>query len=111
MSTVLPESWTSPTGLEQEPLSAADEARYGRNQIALIWLRFVRNRAALVGGGVVGLLYVMAVFANFIAPYDADQRFDSAIYTTPGSRDAHTRHRQNRWRRRGIRMRSRAAGS
>ena len=83
MSTVLPESWTSPTGLEQEPLSAADEARYGRNQIALIWLRFVRNRAALVGGGVVGLLYVMAVFANFIAPYDADQRFDSAIYTTP----------------------------
>jgi peptide/nickel transport system permease protein len=83
MSTVLPESWTSPTALEQEPLSAAEEARYGRSQIALIWLRFVRNRTALVGGGVVALLYLIAVFANFVAPYDADQRFDSAIYTTP----------------------------
>ena len=25
----------------------------------------------------------MALFANFLAPYDADQRFDTAIYVPP----------------------------
>jgi peptide/nickel transport system permease protein len=83
MSTTLPESWTSPTAIENEVLSAAEEARYGRRQAELVWLRFVRNRTALVGGGVVVLLYVVAALANFIAPYDADQRFDDAIYATP----------------------------
>jgi peptide/nickel transport system permease protein len=83
MSTVLPESWTAPVEVENEELSAADEARYGRNQLALIWLRFLRNRAALIGGGVIVALYVLAAFANFMSPYDADQRFDSAIYAPP----------------------------
>ncbi|MCA1644113.1 MAG: ABC transporter permease [Chloroflexi bacterium] len=83
MSTVLPETWTSPVNVEKEPLSAAEEARYGRNQLALIWLRFLRNRAALIGGGVILLLYVTAALANLVAPYDADQRFDSAIYAPP----------------------------
>jgi peptide/nickel transport system permease protein len=65
------------------PLAAEDDARYGRSQIELIWLRFVRNRAALVGGAVVLTLYMVAAFANFIAPYDADQRFDADIYVSP----------------------------
>jgi peptide/nickel transport system permease protein len=65
------------------PLAPEDDARYGRSQIELIWLRFVRNRAALVGGAVVLTLYVVAAFANFIAPYDADQRFDADIYVSP----------------------------
>ncbi|MBV9597409.1 MAG: ABC transporter permease [Chloroflexi bacterium] len=69
-----PEQWAAP---------AAEEARFGRGQFELIWIRFVRNRAAMIGGGVVILLYVMAVFASFIAPYDADQRFDAAIYVPP----------------------------
>lgn len=65
------------------PLAAAEDARYGRSQLQLIWLRFVRNRAALVGGAVVATLYLVAAFANFVAPYDADQRFDAAIYVSP----------------------------
>ncbi len=68
---------------EREALAAHEDARYGRRQIELVWLRFLRNRAALIGGGVVLLLYLMAALANFIAPYDADQRFDSAIYAPP----------------------------
>src|SRR5438477_4505562 len=83
MSATLPESLTSPVGLEREPRQTIEDARYGRSQLQLIWLRFVRNRAALVGGGVIVLLYLMAAFANFIAPYDADQRFDTAIYAPP----------------------------
>jgi hypothetical protein len=30
-----------------DPLTADEEARYGRRQIDLIWLRFVRNRASV----------------------------------------------------------------
>src|SRR5207237_1202283 len=60
--------------------TAEEEARFGRGQLELIWIRFVRNRAAMIGGGVVIVLYLIAAFANFISPYDADQRFDLAIY-------------------------------
>jgi hypothetical protein len=38
---------------EVAPQTTAEDARYGRSQLELIWLRFVRNRAALVGGAVV----------------------------------------------------------
>src|SRR5579859_838069 len=69
--------------LERAPLTPEDDARYGRSQLELIWLRFVRNRAALVGGGVVLALYLLAALANFVAPYDADQRFDGDIYVSP----------------------------
>jgi len=86
VKTEIIERWT---GAEQalppdEPqLTAEEEARYGRRQSELVWLRFVRNRAALAGGGVILLLYVTSAFANFVAPYDADQRFDLAIYASP----------------------------
>jgi peptide/nickel transport system permease protein len=68
---------------DEPQLTVEEEARYGRRQSELVWLRFVRNRAALAGGGVILLLYVIAAFANFVAPYDADQRFDLAIYASP----------------------------
>jgi len=78
--------WTS---VEAEPsvpdqrTTAQEEARYGRSQLQLIWIRFVRNRAAMAGGAVVIALYLTAAFANFVAPYDADHRFDAAIYVPP----------------------------
>jgi peptide/nickel transport system permease protein len=76
---------TAPTDIRQRAaeLTTEDEEHYGRRQIDLIWLRFVRNRAALVGGTVVILMYLGAAVANFIAPYDADQRFDAYTYVNP----------------------------
>jgi len=89
MSTIIrPEQWTYPDdpeelGLGHEEVSAADEKRYARTQLQLIWLRFIRNRAAMVGGAIVVALYLTATFGGFVAPYDADQRFDSVIYVPP----------------------------
>jgi peptide/nickel transport system permease protein len=68
---------------EREVISAEDEKRYSTSQFAVIKRRFVANRIALVGGLVVLGFYVVALFANFLAPYDADQRFDTAIYVPP----------------------------
>lgn len=60
-----------------------DESRYALSQSQLMWRKFVRNRAALVGGIVVLLFYVVALLANFIAPYTLSTRFRDRIYLPP----------------------------
>ena len=55
--------WTYPVdGLpaDREVVSEADEKRYSTTQFELIRRRFLRNRAALVGGGVVVAFYLGA---------------------------------------------------
>jgi peptide/nickel transport system permease protein len=89
MSTVIQRGdWSYPEDsadrtVEPEVTSGADEKRYARTQLQIIWLKFLHNRAAMAGGAVIALLYLMALFGNFVAPYDADQRFDSAVYVPP----------------------------
>ena len=78
--------WDYPTDgavAVREEVSAREERRYAATQLELVRRRFLRNRAALVGGGVIVALYVVAMFANLLAPYGADQRFDAAIYVPP----------------------------
>jgi ABC-type antimicrobial peptide transport system permease subunit len=68
---------------EERVLTPEEERRYSRTQLQLIWLRFTHNRAAMAGGTVVLIMYLTALFGGFVAPYDADQRFDSAINAPP----------------------------
>src|SRR5690242_13977618 len=82
----VPWSWDEPTGLaeaERELVSVEDEKRYAATQLQLIRRRFLRNRVALIAGLVIVAFYLGALFANFLAPYGADQRFDAAIYVPP----------------------------
>lgn len=60
-----------------------DEARFAASQWTMIWRRFRRNRAAMVGGTVVIFYYLVAVFANFVAPYGLTTRFIEQIYLPP----------------------------
>ena len=89
MSTVIQRGdWSYPEDtadrtVEQEVTSGADERRYARTQLQIIWLKFLHNRAAMAGGTVIAIFYLMAIFGGFLAPYDADQRADSAIYVPP----------------------------
>ena len=62
---------------------AADEERYSLSQWQLMWRKFVRNRAALVGGIVIGLFYLTALFANFLSPYTLTTRFRDRVYVPP----------------------------
>jgi peptide/nickel transport system permease protein len=48
-------------------------------QWQLIWWRFRRNKVALVAGAVVGLIYFVAIFAEFLAPFSSD--FYNGRYT------------------------------
>jgi peptide/nickel transport system permease protein len=79
-------TWSYPLDevpVEREILSAEDEKRYATSQLEVIKRRFLRNRVALIGGAIIAMFYVVALFANFLAPYDADQRFDAALYVPP----------------------------
>jgi peptide/nickel transport system permease protein len=61
----------------------AEETRYGLSQFQLMWRKFKRSKAAIIGGIVVLLLYLVALFANFLAPYAGDQRNTSYLYVPP----------------------------
>lgn len=61
----------------------ADESRYSLSQWQLMWRKFVRNRAALAGGIIIALFYVVALFASFLAPYTLTTRFRDRIYMPP----------------------------
>lgn len=50
----------------------------GRTQKEIIWRRFKRHKLAMVAGGVLVLLYLIAIATPWIAPYDyAEQDFTS----------------------------------
>lgn len=60
-----------------------DESRYSLSQWQLMWRKFVRNKAAVTGGVVILLLYLMALFADPIAPYTLTTRFRDRVYVPP----------------------------
>ncbi|MBI5931548.1 MAG: ABC transporter permease [Chloroflexi bacterium] len=59
------------------------EARYAASQWTMIWRRFRRNRFAMIGGVVVLIYYLLALFANFVAPYTLQTRFAKQTYLPP----------------------------
>ena len=59
------------------------EAIYGASQWQLMWRKFLRNKAAMVGAIVTLLFYLSAAFANFIVPYTLTTRFTKQIYMPP----------------------------
>ena len=64
---------TASTALSDEAALAEQkrkEAYFTAGQLQLIWVRFRRNRSAMVGGVVLLTLISMGVFAPFLSPYD-----------------------------------------
>ncbi len=60
---------------QEPPVEAVDEQSYYASQWQLMWWRFRRHKMALISVVLLLLLYFIAAFADFIAPYDATQRF------------------------------------
>jgi peptide/nickel transport system permease protein len=61
----------------------AEEAHFAASQIQLTWRRFRRNKAAIAGGVIVLLYYLVALFGDFIAPYRQDTRFVQYVHMPP----------------------------
>ncbi|NLX10701.1 MAG: ABC transporter permease [Chloroflexi bacterium] len=59
------------------------EVKFAASQWGMIRRRFLRNRAAIVGGVVVLLFYLGAILGDFIAPYALETRFVEQAYLPP----------------------------
>ncbi len=60
-----------------------EEAKFAASQWVMIWRRFRRNKAAIAGGIIVSLYYLVALFANFVAPYGLTTRNIDLIFLPP----------------------------
>jgi len=49
----------------------------------LMWLRFKRNRLAVTGGIILIIMYTLALFADFIAPYTVDRTHEKYVAARP----------------------------
>jgi peptide/nickel transport system permease protein len=58
-------------------------AERGRGEIRAFWRTFVRNRLAVGGGIVVGILVALAVFAPLLAPWDPNKPDTRRILSPP----------------------------
>ncbi len=68
------------TLLEEERLAedapiGGDEKIYVASYVQLMWWRFLRHRLAVISAVLVFLLYFIAAFAEFVAPYDPENSF------------------------------------
>lgn len=62
-------------GGSAESKESADERLYYASQWQLVWWRFRRHRMALISGALLIVLYLLAIFANIVAPYGVTDRF------------------------------------
>ena len=67
---------------EREELSA-EERYYLASQWQLMWHKFRRHKLAMVGGAILTILYLSAIFADFVAPYPKEIRFSEFPYRPP----------------------------
>ena len=64
-------------------LSQAEDAYFIASQWQLIWRKFRRHRLAWIGGSVLAILLVMAVFSEFWSPYDIYDRHTDLVNLPP----------------------------
>lgn len=58
-------------------------AAASRTPMALAWRQLRKHRIALIGGGILIVLYTMMLFGDFIAPYSLDYTDRSRFYHPP----------------------------
>jgi len=60
-----------------------EERVFTASQWQLIWWRFRKHKMALVSSILLILLYVVAIFSEFIAPYDPNVYLEQYVYAPP----------------------------
>ncbi|MDE0227436.1 MAG: hypothetical protein OXJ62_01105, partial [Spirochaetaceae bacterium] len=60
-----------------------DERYFVASSWTLMRRKFLRHRLALIGGVVLTVVYLMAVFADFLAVSGRDRRYPEHLYAPP----------------------------
>ncbi len=61
--------------LEEEAAGLQEERLYVASQWQLMWWKFRRHKLAMAGGVILIIFYLVAIFAEFVAPYDPEAYF------------------------------------
>lgn len=72
------------TSTQSRLAAPAVESKH-RSELENAWRRFIRNRVALVGLGLLLFIVVIAIFAPVLAPYDPIEDLDTALRGCPPS--------------------------
>lgn len=72
------------TSTQSRLAAPAVESKH-RSELENAWRRFIRNRVALVGLGLLLFIVVVAIFAPVLAPYDPIEDLDTALRGCPPS--------------------------
>jgi len=64
-------------------MMSSEKLAFATSQWRMMWRKFIRNRIAVVGGIVILLFYLIALFANFIAPYTLQERMTKYSFLAP----------------------------
>lgn len=65
--------------------ATGDEKIYVASYLQLMWWRFLKHRMAVISAVVVVLLYLVAAFAEFVAPYNPENSFVMYKLAPPSS--------------------------
>lgn len=66
-----------------EKLTPEQEAVFLASQTKLMWWKFKKHKLAVACGIFLALMYLMAAFAEFLAPYNLESRNSKYIYAPP----------------------------
>ena len=61
----------------------AEEKLYLASQWQLMWRKFIKHKLALAGAFILIILYAMAVFCEFVSPYDMGKRYSKYMNCPP----------------------------
>ncbi len=78
-----PPSVTAQGPVETRTVSAAEEKYFLASQWQLMWWKFRKHKPAIVGTTVILVMYALAIFCEFFAPYDLHRRHTGFIFTPP----------------------------
>ena len=77
------EKTTTTTAGRMPQAPELEERIFVASQWQLMWWRFRKHKLALVSAVVLGTLYILVIFAEFFAPYDATRADKHFIYAPP----------------------------
>ncbi|HPC77860.1 MAG TPA: ABC transporter permease, partial [bacterium] len=69
--------------VEEELESSLEEKVYLASQWQLIWWRFRRHKLAIISGIILIIIYLLAIFCEFLSPYDPNKYDIKYTYAPP----------------------------
>ena len=67
----------------KEKESGSEEKFYMASQWQLMWRKFKKHKLAILGGIILVIFYIVAIFCEFFSTYDIHRRYPGYIYCPP----------------------------